>query len=113
MDFIIQLIAKLPWQLSVLIAASGAVFADYLGKIWSTNQRGYLFIFALIGYMISGLFYLPTLLKNGLVLTSVVWSVLAIIGFLFVGLVLFNETLTQRQIIGVVLGVIALVILSY
>lgn len=71
----------------------------YLLRFWDTLRRVF--------------FYIPTLLSKGLVLTSIIWSLLSIIGFLLIGLVVFKEILTSMQIIGVSLGIIALIILAF
>ena len=113
MNYLLEVVAKIPWLLSILFAASSAVLGDYFGKLWSMNHRLSYYYLALLGYFFSGFFYLPTLLKKGLVITSVLWSVLAIIGFLLIGLFLFKEYLTARQILGVVLGVFSLLLLSF
>jgi len=64
------------------------------------------------GLAFSGFFFIPTLLREGLVVTSVIWSILSIIGFLAVGILIFKETLTILQIVGVIFGILALIILK-
>lgn len=112
MSVITELMQKIPLALALLLSAVGTVGGDYLAKSWSLNLKTNYFILALVFYFAAGLFYAPTLLKEKLVITSVIWSVLSIIGFLFVGLVIFRETLTSIQILGVVLGVLSLIILA-
>ena len=106
------LAGKLTVQTLLLFSASAVVAGDYFAKLWSTNQRTVFLLAAFLGYFLSSVFYIPTLLREGLVVTSVIWSLLSIIGFLFVGLVIFREQLTTLQIIGVIFGIIALAILS-
>ncbi|MBI5421873.1 hypothetical protein HZA44_01960, partial [Candidatus Peregrinibacteria bacterium] len=57
-------------------------------------------------------FYVPTLLREGLVITSIIWSLISLIGFMFAGLVIFKESLNLHQGIGVVFGLVSLVILA-
>jgi multidrug transporter EmrE-like cation transporter len=85
---------------------------DTFAKYWSLNPRWSIFIGAMLGYLASGFFYIPSLLREGLVITSVIWSLISIIGFLFVGLVLFKEHLTPVQWIAVALGIVSLLILA-
>ncbi len=85
---------------------------DYFAKAWSIQRDAKLIPLALAGYLLSGVFYIPTLLKEGLVITSIMWSLLSIIGFLIIGVVLFHEPLTTPQIVGITLGSLALIILS-
>ena len=96
----------------ILLAATSVVSGDYFAKLWSTSLNDTHMILAFIGYFFSAFFFIPTLLREGLVTTSILWSVLSIIGFVIVGLLIFNETLSTIQIIGVVLGIISLLVLS-
>lgn len=84
-----------------------------MGKLWSVNHKNSFFLLAIFGYLWSGFFYLPALLKKGLVISSVIWSVVYIIGFLVIGLLIFKEPLNVRQIIGIVFGVAAVLLLSF
>jgi multidrug transporter EmrE-like cation transporter len=52
------------------------------------------------------------LTRKGLVVSCVIWSIASIIAFLFVGLVVFHESLSGVQSTGVILGIIALLMLS-
>lgn len=103
---------KIPVFILLLLSGLSVVTGDYFAKYWSINQKTIFYILAILGYLGSSIFYIPTLLREGLVVTSVIWSLISIIGFLFVGLVIFKEVLTIWQIIGVSVGIIALVILS-
>lgn len=106
-------LAKLPVWLLLLLSAAGVIAGDYFSKSWSVNQRVSLAALAIAGYACSAIFYMPTLLREGLIVTSVVWSVLSIIGFLVIGLFVFNETLTPLQWLGVGFGVVSLITLSF
>ena len=85
---------------------------DYFAKYWSTTQKHPFYYIALITYFCSGFFYIPTLLKQGLVITSLIWSLLTIVGFTVIGIIIFKEHLTITQTIGLVLGIVALIILN-
>ena len=113
MNFYIELFQKIPVSVLLLLSAASVISGDYFAKFWSTNRKPLFLAIALVSYLFSGVFYIPTLLRQGLVTTSVIWSILGIVGFVFIGLVIFKETLTGTQILGVVVGSIALVILSY
>ena len=112
MRLFVAILPKLPVFVLIVLSSVGVVMGDYFAKHWSVNKKGLFLLFAFIGYLMSSFFYIPSLLKEGLVVTSVIWSLLSILGFLFVGIVLFHETLNTLQIIGVVVGCIALVILA-
>jgi multidrug transporter EmrE-like cation transporter len=97
----------------LILLASGSVIAgDYSAKAWSVNGHGLYLLFAFLGYFFSAFFYTPTLLREGLIVTSVLWVLLSTIGFLLIGLVIFKETLSSLQIVAVVLGIIAIVLLT-
>lgn len=113
MQQIIDLFTKIPVWLLLSLSAGSVIIGDLMGKFWSVNSRPLFYVIALICYFLSGVFYIPSLMREGLVITSVIWSILSIAGFLFIGLVVFNESLTPLQITGVVLGVIALILLSH
>lgn len=49
---------------------------------------------------------------RGLVVTSLLWDILSVVGFLFIGIVIFKENLNTLQTAGVILGIVALIMLS-
>ena len=112
MNFYLELAKRLPVIVLILLSAGATVSGDLFAKYWSTNNKTLFFVAAWIGYATSCIFYMPTLMRQGLVVTSIIWTLITVIGFLFVGLILFKETLTPLQIFGVVLGAISLIILS-
>lgn len=97
----------------IIISAISTVLGDYFGKLWSTNLKPEFFWLNVIFYTLSSLFFLPALLKASLTMTSIVWSLISILGFLVIGLIIFKETLTFTQIIAVIFGVISLVLFSF
>ena len=113
MQIYISLLSKLPVFVLILLASTSVIAGDYFAKTWSIDQRPVWGMLALLGYFGSGFFYLPTLLREGLVITSVLWSLVSIIGFLIIGLVIFKESLDTLQMVGVGFGVVALIILAF
>jgi len=113
MQLYLDLAARLPVGILLALSATSVVLGDLFAKYWSVKQRSLFLILALIFYFGSGVFYVPTLLRQGLVITSLIWSLLGIIGFLVIGLVLFKEHLSPLQYFGVALGVAALVLLNF
>lgn len=112
MDLFTEILPQLPMYALIALSACGVVLGDYSAKTWSIDHKTLWLVLAFVGYFFSAFFYIPSLLKEGLVVTSLLWDLLSIIGFIFIGLVIFKETLTPLQTIGAVLGVIALIILS-
>jgi drug/metabolite transporter (DMT)-like permease len=112
MQSFIQIAEKIPIPVLLLLSGTGVVLGDLFAKYWSLNPRWSLFLVAMLGYFVSGFFYIPSLLREGLIITSLLWSLISILGFLFVGLVLFKEHLTAGQWVGVAFGIASLLILA-
>jgi multidrug transporter EmrE-like cation transporter len=104
---------KIPVIILLIISATGVILGDFFAKYWSLHQRTIFYVIAIAGYLISSIFYIPTLLRQGLVVTSVIWSLLSIVGFLVIGLIIFKEPMTPLQMVGAGLGVLALVVLAF
>jgi multidrug transporter EmrE-like cation transporter len=103
---------SLPTIVYFIVSVVFVTLGDYLGKEWSISKSSWLLVLAVGCSTLSGLFYFPLLLKEKLVVTSMLWTFLSIAGFLLVGLVIFKETLTSIQSIGLVMGAISIVLLS-
>lgn len=112
MQLLLSWSQKIPLILLFTISAVSVGTGDYLAKKWSLEPGWGLFAGSLGCYFCSSFFYLYTLPRKGLVVSCIIWSIASIIAFLFVGLVVFHETLSGLQMIGVTLGVISLLLLS-
>ncbi|MEI6057924.1 MAG: hypothetical protein WCQ60_03055 [bacterium] len=103
---------KIPVLGLIVLAALSVITGDYAAKAWSVHHKSSYFLLALAGYFFSGFFYIPTLMRDGLIVTSVTWVLLSTIGFLVIGLLIFKETLSVAQAIAVVLGIVSVIILT-
>jgi multidrug transporter EmrE-like cation transporter len=112
MESLISWSMKIPLLILFAVSALFVGAGDYLAKKWSLQPGWSSSAGALACYFTSSFFYLLTLTRKGLVVSCVIWSIASIIAFLFVGLVIYNETLTPLQTVGVVLGVISLLLLN-
>ena len=112
MQTYLELMGKIPVLALLMISGIGVILGDVFAKYWSTNQRWSLLVATFICYFSSSFFYVPTLLRQGLVITSIIWSLIGFIGFLFVGLVIFKEGVNLWQGVGATFGLISLVILA-
>ena len=108
----IALLGAVPVTGLIVLAALSVIAGDYAAKMWSVNGSGLYLVIALTGYFFSGFFYIPTLLREGLIVTSVVWLVLSTAGFLIIGALIFKESLSSIQIIAIFLGIVSILILS-
>ncbi len=113
MKNLINQLVKTPWQYLLFFSSIFAIVGDYYAKVWSETPKNSLFVVALLGYSISGVFFIPILREKGLVLASIIWILVNSLGFIIIGLVLFKEQLTLLQGIGLVFGLIALILLSF
>lgn len=102
-----------PVGVLLALSAISVIFGDYFAKVFSTNQKPIFYILAIIGYLGSGFFYIPTLFKEGLVITSIIWSILSTAGFLVIGLLIFKEHLNLLQTAGVALGFASILLLTF
>jgi multidrug transporter EmrE-like cation transporter len=94
---------------TLLIAAFATIIGDLFAKYWSLHRKPTLLGLALLGYFIGSVFYIPSLLREGLVVTSIIWTLVATLGFILLGLLLFKEHLVPLQYVGVTLGTLALI----
>jgi multidrug transporter EmrE-like cation transporter len=97
----------------LLIAAFATIAGDLFAKYWSLNRRPLFLGLALLGYFIGSFFYIPSLLKEGLVVTSIIWTLVATLGFILIGLIVFKEQLSFWQGVGVALGALALIVFAF
>lgn len=95
----------------VFASASLVIVGDYFAKLWSTNLSTWAYVATLISYAVGSALYMPVLLKEDLVTTALVWSLLNIIGFTFVGLYIFGEHISITQTIGICFGIVAVILL--
>ena len=112
MDTLVAWSQKMPLILLFAVSAILVGAGDYLAKKWSLEPGWGLFSGSLGCYLVSAGFYMLTLTRKGLVVSCIIWSIASIVAFLFVGLVVFHETLSGLQLIGVILGTISLLMLS-
>jgi multidrug transporter EmrE-like cation transporter len=108
----IKLLERIPTLFLLVIAAVAVIFGDYMAKCWSVERKGSLFALAITGYILTGLFFIPTLTRNSLSVNAVIWVLLDTMGFLFIGLVIFKEQLNFWQGVAVLLGTAALVLFA-
>ncbi|KKU98978.1 MAG: hypothetical protein UY32_C0009G0007 [Candidatus Jorgensenbacteria bacterium GW2011_GWC1_48_8] len=112
MNFFLTLVNKIPIIILLLISACFVAFGDFFGKTWSLNQKNIFYFLSFLSYGAVAIFYLPTLLRESLVVTTVIYSIFIIFVSMFIGMVIFGETLSLVRWVGVILGIVSLVILT-
>lgn len=108
----LSVLGKVPVIGLILLASVSVIVGDYAAKAWATNNKGIFLLIAFAGYLFSGFFYIPTLLREGLIVTSVIWGLLSTLGFIVIGFVVFKETLSVTQTVAAILGIISILILT-
>jgi multidrug transporter EmrE-like cation transporter len=99
-------------HLQVILAAMISVVGDLFGKMWATGKGTWYYFAALAAWTLGSIVYLPVLAKQGLIVATLLWCIINVLGFVFLGVVLFKETLTPLQWTGVILGVVGMALLS-
>lgn len=102
------------WILFLILLIITEAIADIIAKEYQLHAGPVRFIGAISAYVIANVFWLVALrsgagLTKGAILFSVASAILAIV----IGLVLYKETVTPMQMIGVALGFIAIVLLVW
>jgi multidrug transporter EmrE-like cation transporter len=100
----------LPLALLIVIEA----VADILAKEWSVHGSILRWVGAIGAYILANIFWLVALkdgadLGRGAIIFSVASAVLAIL----IGVVLYKETVTRIQLLGMLLGLLSLVLIFW
>lgn len=103
---------SLPLFLLIFLSGLSLVVGDLLAKFWSENRQMTYFVGAIVAYVFYGLFFIPTLTKEGLIVSALAVILINIIGFVLIGLIIFKETLSIYQTAGLVLGTVAIFLLE-
>jgi multidrug transporter EmrE-like cation transporter len=97
----------------VLTAMVFYAIGEYSSKEYANTSSVKFGVYAMIGYMINALCFLPAISKmNSLVVLGTIWNLGYVFITLFLGLVIFKETLTMIHAVGLVLGVISIILLT-
>ena len=94
---------------------SGVFFAigEFLSKKFAVSPKLSLFIVLIMTSALGMITWLPAIMqKNQLSVVGVMWSVLSLVITILIGILVFNEKLTQINLLGMFLGIIAVILLS-
>ncbi len=102
------------WVFPLLLLITGEFVADILAKEWSLQRKTILAVGAILSYTIANLFWLFAL-KNGsgLARGAVLFAVGSGVTAVALGLFLFKEPVNHIQIAGMVLGILAVGLISW
>ena len=100
----------------VWIIISGIFFAagEFLSKEFALNPGWGIYAFIILVDVISITAWLPAIFqRNQLSIIGVIWSLASLMLTVGVGILLFNEKLTNIRVLGIFFGIVALILLSW
>lgn len=98
----------------LFLIASGLAYAagEYFSKKFAQHPSVGGIVVVMAAFALEGLLWLPAIARtNALIMTSVIWSLLAFISTLLIGFFVFKESLSPMAIGGVVLGFVSIMLL--
>lgn len=105
----------MPWILPLIFVIIFELIADVFSKEWSMRTNlWYLALGGMLSYIIANAFWLFTL-KNGAGLGRgvVIFSVSTAITATILGLVWYQEKVTNLQVLGMIVGIISIVLIFW
>jgi multidrug transporter EmrE-like cation transporter len=101
------------WLWFILLLVSFELVADILAKQFGLTGKIIFGVLSILGFVLANLAWLLSL-RNGAALSkgSVIFSALSGVGAVLIGLLVYHEKVTPCQLIGVVLGIAAIIFLS-
>ena len=109
MKFLLSIHYILWLLLSVIFFGIG----EFLSKKFALNPKLGLFMVLISTSALGMVAWLPAIMqKNQLSIVGVMWSVLSLIITVLIGVLIFNEKLSQINLLGILLGIIAVILLS-
>jgi multidrug transporter EmrE-like cation transporter len=98
----------------LVLSAMFFAFGEFLSKKFALAPSGFYVISIIFVYSLGTLAWLPAILqKNQLSIVGAIWSVLSLAATVLIGVLVFGEKLSFVGIAGIVLGAIAIALLSF
>lgn len=101
------------WLWFVLLLVAFELIADILAKQFGITGKIIFGVLSILGYVLANLAWLLSL-RNGAELSkgSIIFSALSGVGAILIGLLVYHEKVNTYQLIGVILGIAAIIFLS-
>ena len=96
----------------IALAVTLEVAADILLKKWSLEERNTLLIAGLALYFIGTIFWAFSLREELLSKAVTIFTVLNMIVVILAGLIVFKESLSLQNKVGIVLGILSILLLE-
>ena len=101
------------WVTFILILVLFEVIADVLAKQFALNGKLVIAVFSILGYVAANIAWLISLRSGGeLSKGAVIFAALSGIAAVVIGLLVYREKVGPYQIVGLVLGIVAIAFLS-
>jgi EamA domain-containing membrane protein RarD len=101
------------WSLPMTFLLVSELIGDFLGKQWTLHKKSIFFFTSLSFYVIGNAFWLFAVLKGvGLTRGSVIFAIGQEIIAVAMGIVYFKESLSKKQFLGVILGLITIALMG-
>lgn len=99
--------------LLLFIGGTALTIGDIIFKFWITNNRPSLFAAGLMVYVVGLLFLIQTFKTEHIATASMIFIIFNIVTLALVSAYYFEEHLTNLQLTGVVLAMVAVVIMEF
>lgn len=101
------------WVCFLLLLVILEIIADLFAKQFGITGRMIFGALALLGFILANTAWLISLRSGAQLSTgSIIFSALSSVGAVLIGLLLYHEKINTYQIIGIVLGIIAIIFLT-
>lgn len=102
------------WIFPISLLIIFEVIADIFSKEYSLKGHWYLWLGAILGYIIANTFWLWSIRTgSGLARGAIIFSVGSAILAVIIGLYFYGETTNKLQVIGMLLGLLSLVLIFW
>lgn len=110
---LMDVLMAVPAMVWLLISALFFAFGEFLSKKFAlAPSLSYVFAIVII-YSLGTLAWLPAILqKKQLSITGAIWSVLSLLATVLIGVIIFRERLNVLTVAGIILGAMAIALLS-
>jgi len=110
---IVKILGQVNYIYWLLLSAVFFAVGEFLSKKFALEPKMFYVVLVLLAYSLGSLAWLPAILqKNQLSIVGVLWTVLAMLTTILIGVIIFHEKLTLVGILGIIFAFIATVLLS-
>jgi multidrug transporter EmrE-like cation transporter len=102
------------WILPISLLVVFEIIADVFSKEYSLHGHWYLWVGAIVGYIIANIFFLSAM-KNGsgLARGAIIFSVASAILAATLGIYFYHEHTNKIQLIGMLLGIVSIILIFW